>query len=107
VNLGRSTSDGSGHPINAATIPREDVLLARDGDRRPQNRPEQVEFGRTEPLTCGCGGANRTVVLDEEKPAAVIPPHVRHVPLVGAHACGPSVLRSFTIRRRLWLMAYL
>ena len=51
--------------IDAAVVALDDVLGAFDGNTRSEDGSEQIELGRTEPLTSIRRRANRTMVFDQ------------------------------------------
>src|SRR5947209_2482990 len=92
-------------PANPPPTTTTIVMLTRGGtsprplhaDAGPEHVPEEVELGRAEPLAQRRRRANRAVIFDEQK-AAAIALHLGHIAFVGAHA--RELLQLFRERRR-------
>ena len=87
--------------VGAAPVARKNVFRPLDADARPERRAEEVELAGAEALARGGRGADRAVILDEQKPGAVAL-HLGHVPFVGADL--RELLHSLRQRRR-WVDA--
>ena len=71
--------------VRAAAVAGNNMFDSLDRDTRSEHRLEQIEFGRTEPLACGCRCTDRTMILHQEEPAAPLAFHLRHVTFLGAN----------------------
>ena len=84
--------------VGAPAVAGHDVVGPLDAHTLPQQPPKQIELCRAEALAGGGGGADRAMVFDEEKRAAAIRLHLRHVAFLRPHA--RQLLKRSPQRRR-------